>query len=103
MNHQRSKRVPPPPVWQPQAGWLRLQGNRGRVELFVVKLIRSNLLGWHVGMLTTMTWYGLRASTDSVYRDLTSDAWQWHHPPWGVLNVLNFRFLALCWVFHLDG
>uniref|UniRef100_A0ACD5GZQ8 Transposase n=1 Tax=Desertifilum tharense IPPAS B-1220 TaxID=1781255 RepID=A0ACD5GZQ8_9CYAN len=24
-------------------------------------------------------WYGLRASTECVYRDLKSDGWQWHN------------------------
>ena len=65
----------------------------GRIICFVTNPVECTLLArWDLGykdpwlILTDLEptsasalWYGLRPSTECVYRDVKSDGWDWHH------------------------
>jgi len=52
-------------------------------------------------------WYGLRSSTECVYRDLKSDGWQWHHTRLLDANRAERLLLAIAvatlWMVMLGG
>lgn len=95
INHQGTYRVPPQPTWLPLADVVATPGQSwsGRVVCFKTNPLECTLLArWDADykdpwlILTDLeptaadvAWYGLRASTECVYRDLKSDGWQWHH------------------------
>ncbi len=52
-------------------------------------------------------WYGLRSSTECVYRDLKSDGWRWHHTRLLDANRAERLLLAIAvatlWMVMLGG
>lgn len=95
INHQGTYRVPPQQTWQPLVEVVATPGQAwaGQVVCFKTNPLECTLLaGWDVGykdpwlILTDLEpqqadviWYGLRASTECVYRDFKSDGWQWQN------------------------
>lgn len=95
INHQGTYRIPPDQTWRSLAGVVRTPGLlwSGQVVCFQKNPLECTLLArWDFGykdpwlILTDLEsqqadplWYGLRSSTECVYRDLKSDGWQWHH------------------------
>lgn len=95
INHQGTYRIPPHDRWQPLADVVRVPGQSWSswVVCFKTNPLECALLArWDIGykdpwlILTDMEptlvsalWYGLRPSTECVYRDVKSDGWQWHH------------------------
>jgi hypothetical protein len=95
INHQGTYRRPHTRQWHPLADVVSAPGQvwSGRVFCFKTNPLPCTLLArWDVGykdpwlILTDLEphqadalWYGLRPSTECVYRDLKSDGWQWHH------------------------
>jgi hypothetical protein len=93
INHQGTYRVPPQQIWQPLANVVPTPGQSwsGQVVCFKTNPLECTLLArWDVDykdpwlILTDLepqqadvVWYGLRSSTECVYRDLKSDGWQW--------------------------
>lgn len=95
INHQGTYRVPSQATWQPLAEVVSVKGLSwsSRVVCFKTNPIECTLLArwdepyqdpWLI--LTDLepsqadvAWYGLRPSTECVYRDLKSDGWQWHN------------------------
>lgn len=94
-HHQGQVQILPSPQWLPLADIVQHPGESwsGKVNCFRTNSLESTLLArWDYGykdpwlILTDMEpsqtdalWYGLRASTECVYRDLKSDGWQWHN------------------------
>jgi hypothetical protein len=95
INHQGTYRIPPNKTWRSLAGVVPTPGLlwSGQVVCFQTNPLECTLLArWDIGykdpwlILTDLEpqqadplWYGLRSSTECVYRDLKSDGWQWHH------------------------
>ncbi len=95
INHQGTYRIPPNKTWRSLAGAVRTPGLfwSGQVVCFQTNPLECTLLArWDIGykdpwlIVTDLEpqqadplWYGLRSSTECVYRDLKSDGWQWHH------------------------
>jgi Transposase DDE domain len=95
INHQGTYRVPSQQTWQPLADIVPTPGQSwsGQVVCFKTNPLECTLLArWDVGykdawlILTDLKpqqadviWYGLRASTECVYRDFKSDGWQWQN------------------------
>lgn len=95
INHQGTYRMPSQQTWQPLAAVVPNCGQSwsGRVVCFKTHPIECTLLArWdehHQDPWLILTdlepsqadvaWYGLRSSTEGVYRDLKSDGWQWHN------------------------
>jgi hypothetical protein len=95
INHQGTYRVFPQTQWRPLANVLGAPGQSwsGRIACFKTNPLECTLLArWDVGykdpwlILTDIKpeqadalWYGLRPSTECVYRDIKSDGWQWHN------------------------
>jgi len=95
INHQGTYRIPPHDTWQPLADVVRVPGQSwsSRVVCFKTNPLECTLLAcWDIGYkdpwliltdleptLASALWYGLRPSTECVYRDVKSDGWQWHH------------------------
>jgi len=94
INHQGTYRIPPHHTWHPLAEVVHTPGLfwSGQVVCFQTNPLPCTLLArWDIGykdpwlILTDLApsqadplWYGLRSSTECVYRDLKSDGWQWH-------------------------
>ncbi len=95
INHQGTYRIPPEKTWRSLAEVVPTPGLlwSGQVICFQTHPLECTLLArWDLGykdpwlILTDLEpqqadplWYGLRSSTECVYRDLKSDGWQWHH------------------------
>lgn len=95
INHQGTYRIPPNNKWQPLADIIPHPGESwsGQVVCFKTNPLECTLLArWDIGykdpwlILTDLEpkqadilWYGLRPSTECVYRDIKSDGWQWHN------------------------
>jgi hypothetical protein len=95
INHQGTYRVPPHGEWRSLSEVVSAPGQSSsiRVVCFKTNPIECTLLArWDFGykdpwlILTDLEpkqadalWYGLRPSTECVYRDLKSDGWQWHN------------------------
>lgn len=95
INHQGTYRQPPDNTWHPLADVVCVPGTSwsGRIICFVTNPVECTLLArWDLGykdpwlILTDLEptrasalWYGLRPSTECVYRDVKSDGWDWHH------------------------
>lgn len=95
INHQGTYRVPPHQTWQPLVDVVCAPGQSwsGRIVCFKTNPLKCTLLArWDIGyqdpwlILTDIeptqasaVWYGLRPSTECVYRDVKSDGWHWHN------------------------
>lgn len=95
INHQGTYRVPPDNGWQPLVNVVSTPGKSwsGRIVCFKTNPLPCTLLArWDIGyqdpwlILTDLEptqasalWYGLRPSTECVYRDVKSDGWHWHN------------------------
>ncbi|MFS0520197.1 endonuclease, partial [Nostoc sp. UIC 10607] len=95
INHQGTYRIPPDNTWHSLAVVVRTPGVlwSSRVVCFQTHPLPCTLLAcWDIGykdpwlILTDLEpqqadplWYGLRPSTECVYRDIKSDGWQWHN------------------------
>jgi hypothetical protein len=95
INHQGTYRLPPDHTWQPLVDVVSAPGQSwsGRVVCFKTHPLECTLLArWDIGYKdpwliltdieptsTSVLWYGLRPSTECVYRDVKSDGWQWHN------------------------
>jgi hypothetical protein len=95
INHQGFVQIPPSDIWLPLADIVQHPGQSwsGKVICFKTNSLESTLLArWDDGykdpwlILTDLEpnsadalWYGLRPSTECVYRDIKSDGWQWHN------------------------
>lgn len=95
INHQGTYRLPHQNQWQPLADIVPSPGLSwsGQVVCFKTNPLECTLLArWDFGyqdpwliltdlepMSADAIWYGLRPSTECVYRDLKSDGWQWHN------------------------
>jgi hypothetical protein len=94
INHQGTYQIPPQKTWRSLACIVLNPGDQwsGEVTCFQKNPLKCTLLArWDIGykdpwiILTDMPpmdanalWYGLRPSTECVYRDIKSDGWQWH-------------------------
>jgi hypothetical protein len=123
INHQGNYRVPPQPTWQPLAGLVRHPGQSwsGQVICFKTNPLACTLLAcWDQGykdpwlVLTDLDpqeadvlWYGLRSSTECVYRDLKSDGWKWHRTrlldPQRAERLWLVLAIATLWMVMLGG
>ncbi len=123
INHQGTYRIPPNQRWRPLAEVVRTPGQlwSGRVVCFHTNPLPCTLLArWDIGykdpwlILTDLApsqadplWYGLRSSTECVYRDLKSDGWQWHHTrlldPNRAERLLLAIAVATLWMVMLGG
>ncbi|WP_339376850.1 hypothetical protein [Nostoc sp. 106C] len=95
INHQGQVQIPPCSTWRPLAEVINTPGQScsARVVCFKTNPLECTLLArWDLGykdprlVLTDLEpnqadvlWYGLRPSTECVYRDLKGDGWQWHN------------------------
>jgi hypothetical protein len=95
INHQGTYRLPAHETWQPLVDVVCAPGESwsGQIVCFKTNPLECTLLArWDIGykdpwlILTDLEpnhadalWYGLRPSTECVYRDLKSDGWQWHN------------------------
>lgn len=95
INHQGSYRLPTAHTWQPLADVVSAPGQSwsGRIICFKTHPLECTLLArWDIGYKdpwliltdleptnTSALWYGLRPSTECVYRDVKSDGWHWHN------------------------
>lgn len=98
INHQGTDRVPAQEAWQPLAEVVPIPGQSwsGRIVCLKTNPLESTLLArWDVDykdpwlILTDLepqqaevAWYGLRASTECVYRNLKSDGLSIQMPRW---------------------
>jgi len=95
INHQGTYRIPPHQAWKPLVDVVSAPGQSwsGRIVCFKTNPLECTLLArWDIGyqdpwLIVTdiqpnhasAVWYGLRPSTECVYRDIKSDGWQWHN------------------------
>lgn len=95
INHQGTYSLPDQNQWHPLADIVPQPGQSwsGQVVCFKTNPLACTLLArWDFGykdpwlILTDLppeqtdaSWYGLRPSTECVYRDLKSDGWQWQN------------------------
>lgn len=95
INHQGTYRIPPHQTWKPLVDLVSAPGQSwsGRMVCFKTNPLECTLLArWDIGyqdpwLIVTdieptdasAVWYGLRPSTECVYRDVKSDGWQWHN------------------------
>lgn len=95
INHQGTYRVPPHQTWQPLVDVVSAPGQSwsGQIVCFKTNPLECTLLArWDIGYQdpwliltdieptqTSAVWYGLRPSTECVYRDVKSDGWHWHN------------------------
>jgi Transposase DDE domain len=123
INHQGCYRVPPQPTWKPLAG---LVGHLGQFWSSPVICFKTHplactlLVCWDEDykepwlVLTDLNpreadvlWYGLRSSTECVYRDLKSDGWKWHHTrlldPQRAERLWLVLAVATLWMVMLGG
>jgi hypothetical protein len=123
INHQGTYRIPPHHTWHPLAEVVRTPGLlwSGQVVCFQTNPLACTLLArWDIGykdpwlILTDLApsqadplWYGLRSSTECVYRDLKSDGWQWHHTrlldAYRAERLLLAIAVATLWMVFLGG
>ncbi len=123
INHQGTYRIPQHNTWRPLAEVVRTPGElwSGHVVCFQTNPLSCTLLArWDIGykdpwlILTDLApsqadplWYGLRSSTECVYRDLKSDGWQWHHTRLLDANRAERLLLAIAvatlWMVMLGG
>lgn len=123
INHQGTYRIPPHTTWRSLAGVVRTPGQlwSGQVVCFQTNPLPCTLLArWDTGykdpwlILTDLIpeqadplWYGLRSSTECVYRDIKSDGWQWHHTRLLDANRAERLWLAIAvatlWMVMLGG
>ena len=109
INHQGTYHTPSENTWQPLADVVSAPGQSwsGRIVGFKTNPLRCTLLArWDIGykdswlILTdfepskaSALWYGLRPSTECVYRDVKSDGWCWHNT-----RLLNPQRAARLWL-----
>ena len=95
INHQGTYHTPSKPTWQPLADVVSAPGQSwsSSIVCFKTNPLQCTLLArWDIGykdpwlILTDLEpskasalWYGLRPSTECVYRDVKSDGWCWHN------------------------
>lgn len=123
INHQGLFHLPDRPQWQPLDQIVPVPGRSwsGRVTCFKTNPLDCTLLvRWDGGyqdpwlILTDLVptaadalWYGLRSSTECVYRDLKSDGWQWHNTrltdPGRAERLWLAMAVAMLWMVFLGG
>ena len=95
INHQGTYRLSTPQKWQPLVDVVSAPGQSwsGEIVCFKTHPLPCTLLArWDIGYqdpwliltdleptIASALWYGLRASTECVDRDVKSDGWQWHN------------------------
>ena len=123
INEQGLVKISPHGPWQPLAALVSAPGQSwsGQVLCFKTNPLACTLLArWDPGyqepwlILTDLEpqqadalWYGLRPSTECVYRDLKSDGWQWHHTrlldPQRAERLWLAMAVATLWMVMLGG
>ncbi len=95
INHQGTYRLPPHQKWQSLVDVVSAPGQSwsGEIICFKTHPLPCTLLArWDIGYkdpwliltdleptIASALWYGLRPSTECVYRDIKSDGWQWQN------------------------
>lgn len=123
INHQGLVKISPHGQWQPLDALVSAPGQSwsGQVVCFKTNPLACTLLArWDSGyqepwlVLTDLSpqmadalWYGLRPSTECVYRDLKSDGWQWQNTrlldPQRAERLWLAMAVATLWMVMLGG
>ena len=123
INHQGLFHRPGDRQWQPLEQVVKAPGQNwsGRVTCFKTNPLDCTLLArWDEGyqdpwlLLTDFSpvdadalWYGLRSTTECVYRDIKSDGWQWHNTrltdPQRAERLWLAMAVATLWMVFLGG
>jgi hypothetical protein len=123
INHQGNYRLLDRQTWQPLAMVVEQPGQSwsGRVVCFKTNPLTCTLLArWEPNykdpwliltdldpQVANILWYGLRSTTECVYRDLKSDGWQWHRTrlldPQRAERLWLVLAVATLWMVMLGG